>query len=115
MDNKIMIAKYLEKAYPEKVKEYYRLINCPIDVDKDMPVFKIYVKQMLEDRDLQCPMCVPSALSVSDLEQRVKEMLIFMWFLNQYPDVAIDYDSEMERARQMLNNINTVLNEKLSK
>ena len=115
MDNKIMIAKFLEKTYPEKVKEYHRLINCPIDIDKDMPVFKLYVKQMLEHHDLNCPMCVPSSLSVSDLEQRVKEMLIFMWFLNQYPEVVIDYDSEMERAKDMLKDINNVLNEKLSK
>ena len=115
MENKIMIAKFLEKTYPEKVKEFHRLINCPIDIDKDMPVFKLYVKQMLEQHNLQCPMCVPSSLSVSDLEQRVKEMLIFMWFLNQYPDVVVDYDSEMERAKDMLKDINNVLNEKLSK
>lgn len=115
MDNKIMIAKYLEKVYPQKVKDFHRLINCPIDVDKDMPIFKVFVGQMLDDHNLRCPMCVPSSLSVSDLEYKVKEMLIFMWFLNQYPDSVLSYEEEMERAKDMLKDINSILNEKLSK
>jgi len=115
MENKILIAKFLEKVYPNQVKEYHRLINCPIDVQKDIVVFKKFTKQLLEYRDLQTPMCDPKSLSVSDLEFKVKEMLIFLWFLNQYPDVCIDFDTEEERAKDMLTKINTTLNQRLSK
>lgn len=115
MSAKIMIAKFLESNYMDKVRDYYRMINCPVDIHKDFSVFKMFAKELLEEHTLTTPKCIPERLAIADLEFKVKEMLIFMWFLNQFPENIPDYSTEMKIAVNMLNDINRVLNKKLSK
>lgn len=115
MTNKIIIAKYIEKNFPEKVKKYHRLINCPVDIDKDMNIFKNFSTELLSKFTLSCPRCVPSLMSVSDLESKIKEMMIFMWFINQFNDVIPDFEEQYVNATMLMDEVNNVLHKKLSK
>lgn len=115
MKNKIDIAKFLEKRYPDKVKEYFRLINCPMDLNKEYTVFKRYTEQMFKDREFSIPSGNIRMMSVPDMESYVKELLLLKWFVNQFDEFCANTTQFVSRVDAVLEEVNNALHKRLSK
>lgn len=113
MANKIKVSTWLEKRYPEQAKKYWNLVNCPIDYDKDMDIFSNYVKQMFTDKII-CPDLGDIRMyNVQSLEQMIKELTILCWFGNQFDKYC--EDNFLEKVRETLENVNNILDSKLTR
>ena len=115
MKNKIEIARFLEKRYPHKVKEYFRLINCPVDFSKEYPVFRQYVKQMFDDREYSIPPVNIQTLDVPQLECYVRELLLLKWFVNQFDEFCANTTQFVNHVNAVLEETNDLLHKRLSK
>lgn len=115
IESKILLARYLESHYLNKISDYYRLINCPLDVDKELVFFKNFSKQLIEDHTIVVPHADPKNMSNADLETKVKELIICLWFINQFPDNIPDWVKSVADTKSVLESVNVELNRRLSK
>lgn len=115
LDEKVIIARFLEKKYPEQVKEFYRLVHCPINFKKDYEIYIHIVKQLLVDKKITLPTYDTNS-SIINLESANKELNILLWFAHQYSDyLEFDKDTFIEKLKLELESVNTSLHKKLSK
>lgn len=115
MKNKIDIAKFLEKRYPDKVREYFRLINCPMDMNKEYTIFKRYTEQMFKEREFVIPPANIRMMTVPDMESYVKELLLLKWFVNQFDEFCANTAQFMNRINAVLEEVNDSLHKRLCK
>ena len=116
LDNKIKIARFLENKYPEKVKEYFNLINCPVDYEQDVAIFNSLVHQMFKDAKFTIPEPRPEHASLSDLEVFVRHCNIILWFSNQFPEFCKEGENEFqENIKNLIKDTNKRLDKRLSK
>lgn len=113
MANKIKVSTWLEKRYPEQAKKYWNLVNCPIDYDKDMDIFSNCVKQMFTDKIICPDLGDIKMYNVQNLEQIIKELTILCWFGNQFDKYC--EDGFLEKLRETLENVNVILDSKLTR
>ena len=116
LENKIKIAQYLEAKYPEKVKKYYEVINCPVDFEKDESMFKNILKQMFDDGMLVVPEERPINTSLSNLETFVKYCNILLWFVNHFEEFCLNGSNKfLTELQSVIINTNELLDKKLTK
>lgn len=110
------IAFMLEKFYnQQKVREFYHLIYCPVDFEKDYDVFKFCVKNVIEKGLVKLPVFNPQA-PINALEGMLRDSTISLWFAQQFPEMCESgFDGFMETIYSRIDELNNALHKKLSK
>lgn len=115
LDDKVTIAKYLEKKYPEQVNSFYKLVNCPIDFNKDYEIFTGIVKQLIVDECIKVPQ-ISTQTSIMNLESYNKELNILLWFAYQFGNkLEVTQEEFIDRVKDCINEVNIALHKRLSK
>lgn len=112
MENQILIATWLEKSYPVEFKDFWRLIYCPIDFEKQRIEFCDTVDRVICGEPVPIPDFDTAYMGQNDLELLLREINMLRWFCNHYPDNFEDNDDV--ELQHCVNLINKELNKRLS-
>lgn len=113
MDNKISLSLWLEKHYPNDFLKYWQLINCPIDVEKDMDTFAHHVKAMMKDKIKLPEINHITSYTTQHLETIIKELTVLCWFSNQFQECC--EDNLLPNLQELLQRVNIGLDARLNK
>lgn len=107
LSKQIHIASYLQ-TYFSDYKRYWSIIYCPVDMDKQYDEFSNIVKELFETDKITLPKPNVSMMGQNGLEYFLKELTIYQWFNNKFPD-AFEPNAE-SKMQDMVDECNYHLN-----
>lgn len=115
LERQIEVAKYLEKFYPDDWKTFWNVVYCPVDFDKQYHEFHNICKMLIKDGKVVLPNPNITMMGQNGLELLLKEINLFLWFENAFPEYFEDYSNDRLMTMTMMDEVNTKLNRLLIK
>lgn len=105
----------LEKSFTRKqVSDFYNLIYCPMDFEKDYDIYKLCVKNVIDKSLVKLPI-INTKMAIPDLESKLREVTIILWFAQQFPEMCDSgYDGFIETVYSSMEELNNILHKKLT-
>lgn len=107
LERQIQVAEVLQKRYDD-YKKYWGIVYCPVDIDNQYPEFVNITDQIYKKGAVQLPNPSIDLMGQNAIEMFLKELNIYMWFCNKYPN-AFPKDS-MEQLLLLVDECNHHLN-----